>query len=458
MFEPNNTTSDPAQKYRYPFIAHEILKSGAKFVLDYFFDPPKESSFSTEAKDESTATTEPADHKLHTTEALDGYIADFLESQASANPVLAGYFSSIVSSFLQHRRLQIADYFFVQRRRLMDLLITKCLNPSIGQLLSSLLLLCSAGEFDDEDDGGSVADFTAERCAIYRELLAKFAASESLELRVAIAEIFRQFAENSWRSSLGGKVIEEVLFADSKLLEQISADLLLEGSSFKSRLRRKASLQFINEIVALLVKDKKPGPVLVGMTGDHQRLKRSMASAKYLEKLLGQPLGISGILGDILQKAAAAFGKLAFSKRVSPSGSEVWTIDPVAVQLVDLIDQIICLRLVPPKETLVEIGFLRTMLATYLKVPDFTLLHVSVGALIGRLLDADLDKDSYYQPLFDEVDHRNPAHRKRSLSNLSQRLPSAVESWQKQPARRERPAVDQSRQPPARKGSSVHEQ
>lgn len=271
---------DEKAGFRYPFVAHEVLKSGARFVLAYFFEPSdKDEADTTQA---STTDGQQAAAEPYNKAALDGFAEAFLESDASDDAVLAGYFAAVVHSFLQHRRPQTAHYFFAGNARLVQLLVAKLHVASLGQLLASLLLLVSADEFED-DDGDKADAFAEERCAVVRSLLAD-AADASLERKAATVDLLKKLADNAWRSGFGVKVAADAIFADSAWLDAVAGKLATRGetSSLQQRIMRRLDLELLGVIVGLLVVNKPQSPMSLGMTADHQRLKKTLTAKTIL--------------------------------------------------------------------------------------------------------------------------------------------------------------------------------
>lgn len=269
--------TDQKKAFRYPFIAHEVLKSGCKFVLDYFFSLPEAEESDTETKSSTNA------ENLNV-EALDNFIFSFLQSDECEDPVLAGYFASILGSFLQHRLRQLASYVFEVNPQVSVLLASRVSDPSIANFVGSLIQMTTQDEF--EDDSTIANCFSEEREKLLKKLIDGFV-GEKAATKAAIGTMLQQLFDNVWKAETFSKIVANACFGQQILLETIlnSALTPIDGAnnSLEERLSRRYDLQLLTDIVNLLVINKPQGPVLLGMMGDHQKEKKKRAAAAILK-------------------------------------------------------------------------------------------------------------------------------------------------------------------------------
>jgi hypothetical protein len=198
---------------RYPFIANEILKCEADFVLDYFFlNKPKVDSerastsiiegesgatIYQESLEASSADKEVLSDSTYNKETLDTFIKTFLKSENSKEPILAGYFQAILSTLAQKRRKNLLDYFFSEPE-IAQLFLNRIEVTSVASCLKSLINFPQEEDYalENELNPDQNTEFFAERCSIYKRLCHIFLTSENIEAVANIKDIFCHLFNN----------------------------------------------------------------------------------------------------------------------------------------------------------------------------------------------------------------------------------------------------------------------
>lgn len=242
--DEKNSTS-----YRYPFVAQEILKSGSPVVTGYFF--PK--SQSTQDKDaDSELTTEesgmpsPAVYG-YSKSALDHYIKSFLRKEESTDPVLSGYFSSIVTALQQQKPAEMTRY-LNEDPEIEELLLDRISAGGVANVLKQIM--------------------TKERFGkILRQYFLKSDSDSRLNIKTLILHYIKSV--HNTRSDVESPL--EFCF-DENIWLRLREDMIPNKGqkiNTEERLGKKTSAEILSEFISLLDKNKKfsSGEVVISLYG-----------------------------------------------------------------------------------------------------------------------------------------------------------------------------------------------
>ena len=166
-------SADAGEKegHKFPFVSHEILKSGSNVILEHFFPKitqRRDSVNSKGSEDDKTAQTSTTgidsprsssskilvvDENSYHKENLD-YMFSLVSKKEEVNCVLLGYFSKVVQTFFQRNKKDIASYFYSQDTHVNNFL-NHLYSKSLTDLFKSFLVLTPDEVYYHEDTLGT---------------------------------------------------------------------------------------------------------------------------------------------------------------------------------------------------------------------------------------------------------------------------------------------------------------
>lgn len=262
---------DSKAGFRYPFVSHEILKTGAPLILDHFFGretAPAEDE-STQASIELSRVSE-----LHggaksvlRKEEMDSFFKGFLQSEASKNLVLSGYFSAIVGNFVAKKKQEMLAYFF-EDPQIPELFLARLDVPSILDLLRAFLNLESDDSFEfmesDSDAGQAAASqpFTAERTQLFANLKRVYKETPDTDIKLNIKQLFASITKDVTMFCGSDPFLYAILFSETDFIDHLFRDMVSLAPGV-DRLSPKTSADLLADLLSVLNPNRKIGDSLL---------------------------------------------------------------------------------------------------------------------------------------------------------------------------------------------------
>lgn len=288
--EPNKT--EGKQAFRYPFISHEILKSGSFIVINYFFknrqsSPEQELSEMMEKTNNDENEEEFNPKTMIYTKRMDRLFKVFLNSEDRKNPVLSGYFNAIVTSLVNRKQKEMTDYFFDPLNEDIAQLLLKSLEvSSLSDLLKTFLVVKSEDFFDY-----ATPDAVLEKCKeelqykqrqfeIVNRMHEVYEKTDDLETKVNIKSVISHITKNYHSFGKRESFLYNIIFGKKSFTAHLIRDMIrpVERGDLSEKLSRKASAEILIEILGILSPSKKPSNE-TNVMGNLDILRNKLASA-----------------------------------------------------------------------------------------------------------------------------------------------------------------------------------
>lgn len=234
-------TSDAGEKegHKFPFVSHEILKSGSNVILEHFFPKitqRRESVNSRGSEDETTAQTTTTgidsprssssrvlmiDENSYHKENLD-YMFSLLSGKGEVNCVLSGYFSKVVQSFFQRNKKDICAYFYSQDQHISHFQ-HHVYSKSVADLFKSFLVLTpDETYFNDEGNEKSSKPqiynkFYDKRVKAFNAIYQALEKSDDVDTIANCQFLIESLAAKIDQTVDGVKLLDDVLFRKENL-------------------------------------------------------------------------------------------------------------------------------------------------------------------------------------------------------------------------------------------------
>lgn len=278
---------DKKNAFRYPFIAQEILKSGSSIILGYFF--PK-SSRDTDESTQDELVISPPEQKGFSKPDLDFYIKDFLLSPQSTDPVLSGYFGSIIASLQQQRPTLMLRY-LNEDPQIEELFLKRLDIQSISNVLKQFL--------------------SKDRML---KILKQASASKDVDNRLNARTLLLHYLKSLHNMKMDS-VSEELGFClDQDTWKSLSEEILTQKklTTLEQKMSMKIATELLTELISLLDKNKKfPSSEIISIySGLEDRSNTLLAASikelreKYLDNAESQGLWVEDFLVDHVNRLA----------------------------------------------------------------------------------------------------------------------------------------------------------
>jgi hypothetical protein len=227
--------------HKFPFVSHEILKSGSNVILEHFFpkiSQRRDSINSKGSEDEKTAQTSTTgidsprsssskvlvvDENSYHKENLD-YVFSLLNKKEEANCVLLGYFSKVVQSFFQRNKKDICTYFYSQDAHLHNFQ-HHLYSKSVADLFKNFLVLSPDEVYYNDDNMGSdknskpqvYSKFYEKRVKAYTAIYHSLEKSDDADVISNCQFLIESLAAKIDQTVDGMKLLDDVLFKKENL-------------------------------------------------------------------------------------------------------------------------------------------------------------------------------------------------------------------------------------------------
>lgn len=355
---------------QFPFVAHEVLKTGAKFILDYFFGvkavgggegEPTSESESTKLEEGSIPEPPELDKILEVKkpsfqkERLDRLLKDFLKSEASLNPVLGGYVQATVATLLHRKRKEFENYFF-EDKELMPLLVSRLPSEAMTGLFKNLVLrekvdqeqgssfdLYAMGE-GDEGEGKTQEgpNFMQERIEAIYQAQTAYLKSTDLDFRLNLKGIFQHLLLDISGIESGKQMVEKLFLENSPFLKYLFQDATQKAPSWpvsQGRMLYKASAEVLAELFSFLGSQPPPQEEVQFGFGGGQALKQKNAEMAQVLKTqyLGEDSMCLQAVASGLQGVVEWLGDNSLPKQTSTQGVEIRVFDTQGLELMEIL-------------------------------------------------------------------------------------------------------------------------
>lgn len=236
--EPASDANDK-EGHKFPFVSHEILKSGSNVILEHFFPKitqRRDSVNSKGSEDEKTAQTSTTgidsprsssskvlvvDENSYHKENLD-YLFSLLSKKDELNPVLLGYFSKVTQSFFQRNKKEICSYFYSQDAHAANLQ-THLYSKSVADLFKNFLVLTPDESYYNEESSEKNGKpqvyhkFLDRRIRAYNAIYSSLEKSDDPDTITNAQFLIESLAAKIDQTVDGAKLLDEVLFKKENL-------------------------------------------------------------------------------------------------------------------------------------------------------------------------------------------------------------------------------------------------
>lgn len=324
-----------------------MLKSGAPLILEHFFKRrPADSGAEAEAAD-SQASVEAGAGPVQLDRAeMDAFFKAFLQSDASRNPVLSGYFAAIVGSLLAKKHSEMLAYFFADPE-LAELFLARLEVPSLLDLLRGFLSLDTDDHFEifeadlDTPRPNASQPFLSERCSLFAKLRQAYRSTRDADVKLNIKQLIGALTKDVTPFAGAETQLHAMLYDDADFFAHLFADMV-DLSPGADRLGAKASAGLVIELLSALNPGRKVGDSLAQQMNSYVVKKKlaEQVSARLRTAAFATHSGGAGLEQVVcsgLQQVASFLARARLPQAVNAAGAESCVLDSHQLALFEVV-------------------------------------------------------------------------------------------------------------------------